>query len=546
MIAERRSWMPRITVISQDGAKSRAVSVTTGETVLTGLRKLGILMESCCGSGACKKCTVFYESPMPEVCPEDAALGEAALLAGKRLACRHRVTEDIRVRLTGGMRFAEEERPQMQIEGFALQRMAADRKAVSEEEREYTVILDIGTTTLAAAFVRESDFGIEQVLTRENSERRYGSDVISRIQAANEGNSADMQIAIWADIEAMCAEFADQKYTAKGDSDKGSVCFRELVVTGNTVMEHLLCGYSLKGLGEAPFRPFSLELTRQKKSAVFSGKGLLEETEVIVLPGISAFVGADIAAGLYAVSMDREDGAALFADIGTNGELALGVNGTILATTTSAGPAFEGANIRDGVPGIEGAIQRANLLGGRLVVETIGKKPPVGICGSGVLDLASELYRGGILDRHGTFVDGAKSYTIAKRADGSEILFTQEDMRQLQMAKSAIRSGIELLLKEAGVSEDAVQTVWLAGGFGCRLNVHKAALLGLIPKKLEKRTKAAGNTALLGAYQFAKTCREHGRKEAEMRFKELIKRTKVLNLAEQPDFETYYLRNMDF
>lgn len=538
--------MPRITVISQDGAKSRSVLVTTGETVLTGLRKLGVLMESCCGSGVCKKCAVFYESPAPEASYEDAVLGEPALLEGKRLACRHRVAEDIRVRLTGGMHFEEEERPRMQIEGFALRRMTAEQKAASEKERKYTVILDIGTTTLAAAFVRESDFGIERVFTRENSERRYGSDVISRIQAANAGNGADMQAAVWADIEAMCAEFAASKYAAFEGSDKGSIRFGELVVTGNTVMEHLLCGYSLRGLGEAPFCPVSLELTRVKKSELFPGKGVLEETEVVILPGISAFVGADIASGLYAVSLDREDGVTLFADIGTNGELALGVDGMIFATATSAGPAFEGANIRDGVPAIEGAIQQANLLGGRLVVETIGKKPPVGICGSGVLDLASELYRGGILDRHGTFVDGRKSYTAAKRADGSEILFTQEDMRQLQMAKSAIRSGMELLLKEAGVSEEAVQTVWLAGGFGCRLNVHKAALLGLIPKKLEKRTKTAGNTALLGAYQFAKACREHGRKEAEKNLKELVKKTKVINLAEQPDFETCYLRNMDF
>ena len=226
--------------------------------------------------------------------------------------------------------------------------------------------------------------------------------------------------------------------------------------------------------------------------------------------------------------------------------MAIETGGEILATATSAGPAFEGANMTDGVPGIEGAIQQVNLLAGRPVIRTIGNKPPVGICGSGILDLASELYRSGKIDRHGTFLDGAASYQVATRADGSRICFTQEDMRQLQLAKSAIRSGVDLLLKKSGVSEAEVQTVWLAGGFGCKLNVHKAALLGLIPKGLEKKTKAAGNTALRGAYEFAKACGEHGIEQTEIRFKELAHKIRVLNLAGEPEFEAYYLRNMDF
>lgn len=173
------------------------------------------------------------------------------------------------------------------------------------------------------------------------------------------------------------------------DADTAGKCgvfqkirFPQMVVAGNTVMEHLLCGYPLSGLGEAPFRPFSLELTRQKKSGIFPGGGSLEETEVVVLPGASAFVGADIVAGLYAVSMDQQEGVTLFLDIGTNGEMAIETGGEILATATSAGPAFEGANMTDGVPGIEGAIQQVNLLAGRPVIRTIGNKPPVGICGS--------------------------------------------------------------------------------------------------------------------------------------------------------------------
>ncbi len=549
--------MPQITVSSQDKTKCTTVSVATGETVLAGLKDLDIVVEGCCGGrGTCGKCAVYYESKAPDAYREEMWLGAEQIAAGLRLACFHKVTEDIRIRLAGSMHFSGEYAPKMQIEGADVRRcsggavtanqdMAADADITAAKaagELEYTVILDIGTTTLAAAFVRESDFGIERVLTRENSGRRFGSDVISRIHAANEGSAAALQAAAWADIHALFETFTKEKHLPVG----GTIRFRKLVVSANTVMEHLLLGYSLRGLGEAPFQPVSLALTEQKKKEIFPEQSTLEEMSVLVLPGISAFVGADIVAGLYAVSMDQEKGVTLFADIGTNGEMALGVNGKIYATAASAGPAFEGANIRDGVAGIEGAIQQANLLGGRLVVGTIGAKPPVGICGTGVLELASELYRGGILDRHGTFTDGTKRYPVAKRADGSEICFTQEDMRQLQMAKSAIRSGMELLLKKAGVNEDAVKKVWLAGGFGCKINVHKAALLGLLPKKLEKKTEAVGNTALIGAYRFEKACRENGRLKEEQRLKALIEQADVLNLAEQPEFETYYLRNMDF
>lgn len=532
--------MPQVTVISQKGKKSRTVFVKREETVLDALRKLGILMENCCGNGSCGKCAVFYESPAPESCLEDEVLGEKQLMAGGRLACCHTVEEDIRVRLTRGMYLPDENIPKMQIEGIKAQGNLPQQE--SGTAQEYTVILDIGTTTLAAAFVRESDFQIERVLTGENSQRRFGSDVISRIEAACKGHGADLKDAIWSDIQSLCVEFEKGKRLKPGES----IIWKQLVISANTVMEHLLLGYSCKGLGEAPFQPVSLELTEKIKKEIAPGKSSFENVQVTVLPGISAFVGADIVSGLFAVSMDKEEGAVLFADIGTNGEMALGKNGRIFATAASAGPAFEGANIRDGVPGIEGAICQANLLGGRLVANTIGEKPPIGICGTGVLELASELYRGGIVDGHGTFCGGKSDYPVAKRVDGSEICFTQEDMRQLQMAKSAIRSGMELLLKRADVQEENIKKIYLAGGFGCRIHVHKAAILGLIPGKLEKRAEAVGNTSLLGAYQYTKACRQGKGAEVKKRLMQIATETEVLNLAEQPEFEEYYIRNMDF
>lgn len=534
--------MPHITVISQDGKKSRTVLAQKEETVLDALRRLGVFMENCCGKGVCGKCAVFYESPAPEICQEEEVFGAEGLLKGKRLACLHKVKDNMRVRLAESMYLPEENIPKMQIEGMKVRTQGSTAGKKISPVQEYTVILDIGTTTLAAAFVRESDFQIERVLTKENSQRRFGSDVISRIEAEGKGYGASLKEAVWSDIRSLCMEFEAGKKLEQGEN----IIWKQLVISANTVMEHLLLGYSCKGLGEAPFHPVSLELTEKAKKEIASGNSSLENAQVTVLPGISAFVGADIVSGLFSVSMDKEEGTVLFADIGTNGEMALGKNGRILATAASAGPAFEGANIREGVPGIEGAICQVNLLGGRLLVNTIGGKPPIGICGTGVLELASELYRGGILDRHGTFCAGRSDYPVAKRADGSEIRFTQEDMRQLQMAKSAIRSGMELLFEKAGVQEEEIKKVYLAGGFGCRIHVHKAAVLGLIPPKLEKKTEAVGNTSLLGAYQYAKACHEGNGAEAKKRLTGIIQETEVLNLAEQPEFEEHYIRNMDF
>lgn len=242
--------MPRITVISQDGKQSRTGWAKKEETLFSALRNLGIVMEGCCGgNGTCKKCAVEYVGQTPEIVPEEEALGAERLLAGVRLSCCHKVTEDIRVKLSSGMYFLDEAAPEMQIQGVHIW------EKENPAEREYTVILDVGTTTLAAAFVRESDFKIEKVLTRENSQRRFGSDVISRIQAAGEGYDEELQAAIWEDIWSLCIEFE----TGKGWTPGEEIHWKQLVVSANTVMEHLLMGYSCKGLGEAPFHPVSLE-----------------------------------------------------------------------------------------------------------------------------------------------------------------------------------------------------------------------------------------------------------------------------------------------
>lgn len=569
--------MPQITVISQSGEKSITGQIKKEETLLHGLQRLGIHMPgNCGGNGTCGKCTVQFGKEAPAPHAEDEILSAEQREGGIRLSCCHNIEKDETIRLLGEMYLPEEKAPKMQILGMA------EGAKKERGESVYTMIVDVGTTTLAAAMVREGDFQIERVLTRVNSQRRFGSDVISRIQAANEGNGAELKKAIWEDILAIWRDFeADKKALEENGAAEGQAAkkltWKKIVISGNTVMEHLLMGYSCKGLGEAPFAPVSLALTKKPLKEIYEAAGSWKETEVTLLPGISAFVGADILSGLFAVSMDKKDKPVLFVDLGTNGEMALGNKERLLVTATSAGPAFEGANISAGVAGIEGAIQQVNLLGKRLQLTTIGKKPAIGICGTGVLELVCELYKTGIIDAHGTLKEEyqASGYPLGQRPDGSSILFTQEDVRQLQMAKAAIRSGIDLLLQNYGITEEEVAEVYLAGGFGCSLNVYKAASIGLIPRKLVKKTKALGNTSLQGGYQYAKEIREklqvkgesagaqesgHIQEEstgaqesgqmqeesAKTRMKYLAEHAEVLNLAMLPEFEERYIKNMDF
>jgi uncharacterized 2Fe-2S/4Fe-4S cluster protein (DUF4445 family) len=182
------------------------------------------------------------------------------------------------------------------------------------------------------------------------------------------------------------------------------------------------------------------------------------------------------------------------------------------------------------------------MMGDRMVTHTIGNKKPVGICGTGVLELTYELYKSGIMDAQGNLrqLYLENGYPVAQMENGDRIIYTQGDIRQLQMAKAAIRSGIELLLKESGLTVQDISKVFLAGGFGYKLNVYKAAGIGLIPRELRDKTVASGNTSLQGAVRFLLE------KDAAGKMQQMMLKTKEMNLAAHPTFEKYYLKYMDF
>ena len=369
----------------------------------------------------------------------------------------------------------------------------------------YGIAIDIGTTTLCAALVRSYDGGVLREESRLNSGRMFGADVISRIRAASDGSLLMLQDCMRRDLTALLTKLVTP--------DVASYVNR-IVIAANTTMLHILRGYPCAELGRFPYTPVTLEyevLTLQDilPKVTF----LAPKTEVVLFPGFTAFVGADIVAGVYWLTekYDRGTGTVsdfptfLLLDLGTNGEMALVEQSghgarRISVCSTAAGPVFEGGGISCGMGGVDGAIAHVRL---GAECDIIGGGKPLGLCGTGVLETVSELRRTGILDETGLMKEPyfKLGYTLVNAEDsgtGQRIAFTQEDVRAVQMAKAAIRAGLETLLKVTGISADTIDAVYVAGGYGQHMDFDAIRALDMIPKALLPKCRAALNTSLSG------------------------------------------------
>lgn len=369
------------------------------------------------------------------------------------------------------------------------------------------VCVDIGTTTIAA--MRFKDGKLCGACSEINAQRRFGADVLSRVEAANHGRSAELKSIIEYQLNSCIKKIG-------GTDDK-------VVIAANTVMKSLLIGSDCSRLGVYPFTAETLE---NEHIDIFGGAE--------VIGGISAFVGGDILSGLYMCGFGESEDVNLLVDLGTNGEMAIGNKHGILCTSTAAGPAFEGGRISCGTGSIEGAISSVSLKKG--TVKTIGDKPACGICGSGIIELVSELVETGIIDSTGLLIGcGEEGYRVAEG-----IYFTQKDIRELQTAKSAVRAGIELLISKYGTDEKKIKNVYIAGGFGKRLNIEKACRIGLLPARFIGKYSAVGNSSLGGAAKLLEN--SDGEKEME-RIKAV---SKDFALAEIPEFTDSFIKYMSF
>ncbi len=377
--------------------------------------------------------------------------------------------------------------------------------------------VDIGTTTVAVRLV--DCIAGEAVASgaQANVQRWAGADVISRIGACASAEAfARLSGGISEQIARMLVSLA-------GSVGNKAASIRRIVVAGNPTMLHLLAGVNPAGIARAPFVPIFTGAFDLAPSDSPFGDRFAPGCRTILVPGVSAYVGADLVAGALACRLGHRDAKslpALLLDLGTNGEIMLFTGEASYCSSAAAGPAFEGASIEFGTPSIPGAIDHVRNEGSGIAAEVIGGETATGICGSGILDAVACLLDSGAVDETGRidpdgsggpgkprlggewFVDyRGKPAVILDRESG--ILITQDDIRQVQLAKAAVAAGVDILLAQAGLKASEVKTVYLAGGFGSRLDPRSALRIGLLHGDFAGRVRAVGNSSLAGAETIA-------------------------------------------
>jgi len=367
----------------------------------------------------------------------------------------------------------------------------------------YGIAIDIGTTTLVLYLINLIDGDLVDAASTYNSQIRFGDDVITRIVHATEHNELRaINDAVVEDINLMLSTLIRRHHIPIDSVD-------QVVIAGNTTMTHLFLGLDPSSIREEPYIP-----TANVFPISFAGEHHLElnpDTPVYIFPCVASYVGGDIVSGILAVGLHKSDSLSFFIDIGTNGEMVLGNREWLISASCSAGPCFEGSGIRHGMRAIEGAIEEVII--DRATFEpqlkVIGGVKPIGICGSGMIDVISELFLTGILNQKGV-LQMDMSWRVREGDDGLEflvysdrerdIVITTSDIENIIRAKSAIYAGFKTLLKEVGFTFNDIDKIYIAGGFGKFLDVDKAITIGMLPDLPRERFEFVGNTSIKGAY----------------------------------------------
>lgn len=368
--------------------------------------------------------------------------------------------------------------------------------------------VDIGTTTVALELVDLATGEVVATAGTYNRQAAFGDDVISRIIYATEtpNGQAELQGAVVETINGLAREVLDAAGLGPAD-------IRAVVCAGNTTMIHLFLGLDPTHVRLEPYIPAATMPPPVKAREL--GLAVHPEAWVYCVPGVASYVGGDITAGIMVTGLAGEEPLSLFLDIGTNGELVLGNRDWLMACACSAGPAFEGSGITCGMRAVPGAIETVRVLPGgyEVVYKTVGGEKPLGICGSGLIDLLSSLYQAGVIDRSGRFIPDQASPRVREGGEGPEfvvvweketghgkdIVITQADIQNLMRAKAAIFAGLRTLLASVDLPLEAVERIFIAGGFGRFLNVRDAIAIGMLPDLPQERYTYVGNSSLKGA-----------------------------------------------
>ena len=421
----------------------------------------------------------------------------------------------------------------------------------------YGIAFDIGTTTVAGYLI-DLRTGVElSAVAKTNPQIIYGEDVISRIEFIQRQKNGleKLQNEVINTLNKIIRET-----TKKAKIDKKNIY--KTVIVGNTCMHHLFLGLNPINLAPSPYIPVISESLSLKVKDI-PGLSLNPTANICMLPNISAFVGADISAGILSTFMWREDKTVIFVDLGTNGEIVLSVRGKLWACSTAAGPAFEGARISSGMRAAEGAIDRVKMNHKSFAYNVIKDGKVRGICGSGLIDLIAEMLRLGLINKSGRLTDreecnpelgGEIKRRIVKGQKGNKFLLvegkgtengdpvflTQKDIREVQLAKAAIFAGIKILLKEVNISPEDIQEILLAGAFGNFIDNESARRIGLIPHLSLKKIKSVGNAAGRGAEiallseKMKKVCRDTARE------------VQYIELSSRSDFQDEFIKAISF
>ncbi len=535
----------------------------TGRTLLHALRKAGIeIAAPCNGRGQCGKCRVHISRCTPPVNHPQDHLSPEEIASGVRLACQVEVGDGMVVTLPKDhsldTRILEGERidgcpvaPAARVEvisGRHHLRYEDEPVAVlSDWQESYLpkgIVVDIGTTTLVATLMDLQSGDELATASAVNPQARFGFDVMSRIQHGSTPDGlTQLTDSITAGLNGLVTEVCRTSGSYPGEIVDG-------VIGGNTTMLQLAAGIDPTPLGLAPFT-VGIDSGRTYAAETFRLK-INPQARIYIPPVAHAFVGADISAGLLSVDFFHEMAPVLFMDIGTNGEMGLVANGRKLVTSTAAGPAFEGMGISQGMQAAPGAIETVWADGDYMSVRTIDETPALGICGSGIMDAMACLIRLGTVDDRGRFdetfidnrADGPLSGrytkvrgTHAVRLSGG-VYFTQKDIRQFQLAKSAVKTGAEMLLAAAGIKASDLERIVVAGGFGYHLREESLRTIGLLPSGFTGKIYFAGNTCRTGCALLLSDAANRRRLEAQMR------QVDHLAIAEKADFKTRFIENL--
>jgi uncharacterized 2Fe-2S/4Fe-4S cluster protein (DUF4445 family) len=511
--------------------EGRQVSIHAGANLVEAAGLAGIVLNTACGQkGTCRKCTVTL---LPQNKPV--------------LACQYHVTEDLTVLVPPDSRFVEHRiltdgvrrRDSVSPDIYKKYLMAAGNHPI------LGLAVDIGTTTVVVKLIEMKTAAVLATAASLNPQTKFGDDVISRIgyaQTAEKLNELNNLIVNC--LNDLIADCCTQVGVQTND-------IYEACIVGNTTMHHIFLRLPITQLGQAPYKAFSTDAKDSRPQDV--GLNINPAGNVHTLANIAGFVGADTTAVALATALDSADEMSLAIDIGTNGEIVLGTKTRLYAASCAAGPAFEGARITCGSRAVQGAIEAVILADNDIDLDVVGGTRPVSICGSGLIDAVAVLLDSGVIDSTGRFADSPvlknrvtkinrqPAFILVRDDKGKpSVYLTQKDIREVQLAKAAIRAGIRLLQKRLSVADVDIKQIFLAGAFGNYIRRRSALRIGLLPNIPIERIQSVGNAASSGAQMALVSSR--WRKLAA----DLAGKIQYIEIAHDPLFQSTFADSMLF